>query len=99
MNPVNQKSQDAFSRTVANISWGKEGFERGSNKDFVKFLFIAKGSAGEVRSILYVASDLKYIQHGDFETINGLCIECSRLIWALIKNLREKPDWIRGMTP
>ena len=29
-----------------------EGFERGSNKDFVKFLFIARGSAGEVRSLL-----------------------------------------------
>jgi len=34
-----------------------EGFERGSNKDFVKFLFIARGSAGEVLSMLYVGLD------------------------------------------
>lgn len=38
-----------------------EGFERGSNKDFAKFLFIARGSVGEVRSMLYLALDQKYI--------------------------------------
>jgi len=38
-----------------------EGFERGSNRDFVKFLFISRGSAGEVRSLLYVALDQNYI--------------------------------------
>jgi four helix bundle protein len=38
-----------------------EGFERSSDKDFARFLFIAKASAGEVRSMLYLASELKYI--------------------------------------
>ena len=38
-----------------------EGFERGSNKDFAKFLFIARGSAGEVRSMLYVGLDQGYL--------------------------------------
>jgi len=38
-----------------------EGFERGRNKDFATFLFIARGSVGEVRSLLYLALDQKYI--------------------------------------
>ncbi len=46
-----------------------EGFERGSNKDFAHFMDIAKGSAGEVRSILYILLDNKYIEVQKFEKI------------------------------
>lgn len=38
-----------------------EGFERKSDKEFARFLNIAKGSAGEVRSMYYAAEDLEYI--------------------------------------
>src|SRR3989344_2824523 len=43
-----------------------EGFERGSNKEFANFLNIAKGSAGEVRSILYILRDNKYVEENVF---------------------------------
>jgi four helix bundle protein len=44
-----------------------EGFERGSNSQFANFLNIAKGSAGEVRSVLYIALDSQYINQADFD--------------------------------
>lgn len=43
-----------------------EGFERGSDKDFARFLYIAKGSCGEIRSQLYVALDRRYITQEEF---------------------------------
>jgi four helix bundle protein len=74
-----------------------EGFERGSNKDFVRFLFIARGSAGEVRSLLYVALDQGYITEEEFNTTQDLCIQTSRIIWGLVKSLRTKSGWITGL--
>ena len=74
-----------------------EGFERGSNKDFVKFLFISRGSAGEVRSLLYVAQDQGYINEKEFKSAHDLCMQAARIIWGLIKNLRSKSGWVTGL--
>ncbi|HEX9831410.1 MAG TPA: four helix bundle protein [Thermodesulfobacteriota bacterium] len=46
-----------------------EGFERKTNKDFIKFLYYAKGSTGEVRTQLHIARDLEYLSHEDFNEI------------------------------
>ena len=74
-----------------------EGFERGTNKDFVKFLFISRGSAGEVRSLLYVAQDQGYINEEEFNSAQDLCIQAARIIWGLIKSLRSKSGWVTGL--
>ena len=74
-----------------------EGFERGSNKDFVRFLFIARGSAGEVRSLLYLGLDQGYLTNSEFSECRDLCIRSGQIIWALIKGLRKKVDFITGM--
>ncbi|OGU71969.1 MAG: four helix bundle protein [Ignavibacteria bacterium RBG_16_34_14] len=44
-----------------------EGYERDNNKEFRNFLSYAKGSAGEIRSMLYIALDLNYISKDDFD--------------------------------
>jgi four helix bundle protein len=64
-----------------------EGFERHGNKEFTKFLYISKGSCGEVRSMLYLALDLKYISTQDFTNLNSLTVEISGKIGSLIKKV------------
>ncbi len=65
-----------------------EGFERGSNKDFVRFLYMAKGSAGEVRSQLYAAIDLSYLEEQEANELMRLAQVVSRRISAFIKYLK-----------
>ena len=64
-----------------------EGFERYTNKDLKNFLFISKGSCGEVRSMLYIALSLRYISSNEYKQANDLCLEVSKLIGGLIKTL------------
>jgi four helix bundle protein len=64
-----------------------EGYERKSNNEFKHFLFMSKGSCGEVRSMLYAALDLKKITEDDFTALFPLTIEISKIISGLIKSL------------
>ncbi|MCD6149555.1 four helix bundle protein [bacterium] len=64
-----------------------EGFERQSNKEFRQFLFIAKGSCGEVRSMLDLALELGYISKDDFKILHDLSLEISKLLSGFIKTL------------
>ncbi|MBN2891324.1 MAG: four helix bundle protein [Bacteroidales bacterium] len=64
-----------------------EGYERQTNKEFKQFLFIAKGSSAEVRSMLYLAKDLDKINDHQFEELYSLSLEISKLISGLIKTL------------
>ena len=65
-----------------------EGFERQTNIEFRQFLFIAKGSCAEVRSMLYLAADLKMIDEVKFQKIYQMNIETSRILAGLIKSLQ-----------
>lgn len=65
-----------------------EGFERKSNQEFIYFLYVAKGSSGEVRSMIFLAHDLNYLNKKDSLDLYLKTIEISRLLSGLIKSLR-----------
>jgi len=80
--------KDQIQRATISISNNiAEGFERHSNKEFSKFLYIAKGSCAEVRSMLYIALDLKYIKKDDFDKMYANSNEISKIISGFIKTL------------
>ena len=66
-----------------------EGFERNNNKEYIKFLGYSKGSAGEVRSMLYVATDLGYISQDSFNMHYQMAINIITQISNFIKYLRK----------
>ncbi len=65
-----------------------EGFERTTNADFARFLDIAKGSSGEVRSMYYAAQDLKYVDSENAENRRVRARKISAGIASLANHLR-----------
>ena len=71
---------------AASLSIGSniaEGFERGTQQEFIHFLTIAKGSCAEVRSQLYSALDVGYITADELTSLLGYAEEVSKVIGGL----------------
>jgi len=67
-----------------------EGFERASRKEYLLFLNIAKGSAGEVRSLLRVALDVGYLDKAKHDHLRELVLILSRSLSNQIKSIRAR---------
>lgn len=65
-----------------------EGFERGTNTEFIHFLFIAKGSCGEVRAQLSISFDQKYISENSYHGLVNQCRRISGMLSNLITYLK-----------
>ena len=80
--------KDQICRATVSISNNiAEGFDRSSNADFKRFLFISLASCSEVRSMLYLAERLNYINKEEAELLRQNCVEISKIISGFIKSL------------
>lgn len=66
-----------------------EGFESASKKAFYNYLRIAKGSCGEVRSMLILGAQLNYISEEESKSLIAQAIETSKLIYGLMQSLKQ----------
>ena len=80
-----QQIRAAVGSIMDNIA---EGFERTGNKEFLNFLYIAKGSCGEVRSRLIRANDLGYMTKEEYDELYTECRKLSAGIMNFIKEIR-----------
>jgi four helix bundle protein len=80
--------RDAAGSVMHNIA---EGFNSGSNPEFIRFLKIARRSASEVQSQLYLAVDRGYIANSDLHKAYEMATEAKRLVNGMIAYLRQHP--------
>jgi four helix bundle protein len=80
--------RDAAGSIMHNIA---EGFNSGSNPEFIRFLKIARRSASEVQSQLYLAVDREYIANAELEKAYDMATEAKRLLNGMITYLRQHP--------
>jgi len=67
-----------------------EGFEKGSQKDFIRYLLMARGSAGEIRTQLYLCKALDYIDSEQLAQMKNRVVYISSMLTRLIESIRAK---------
>ena len=81
--------KNQIQRSVISVSSNiAEGFERGSKQEFIQFLYIAKASAGELRSQLFIAKDIGYIDDNDSKVLLNTTTNLSKQINGFLNYLK-----------
>jgi len=78
--------QRASVSIMANIA---EGYERGGRRELIQFLYIAKGSAAETRSLLHVAKDLGYLSEEQRSGMLERLVSIGRQLGGFIRYLEQ----------
>ena len=80
--------RDQITRASVSISNNiAEGFERRTNPDFIRFLYIAASSNSEVRSMLYLAERLGYLNGNQSKDLIKKSNEVSKMLYGLIQSM------------
>ncbi len=79
--------QRAAVSVMSNIA---EGFDSGTDAEFVRFLTYARASAAEVQSLLYVAHDVGYLSQEEFERLYQMAEEAKALSGGLLSSIRNR---------
>jgi len=83
--------RDQLRRSAVSIASNiAEGKERETVPEFIRFLYIAKGSAGELRTQLYIAKQAGYLKEQEYLTLNKKAEKIGGMIGSLIKTLKAK---------
>ncbi|HKK04481.1 MAG TPA: four helix bundle protein [Gammaproteobacteria bacterium] len=69
-----------------------EGCERDSNKEYIRFLRIAKGSCGELRTQLYIGAEIGYLSRTVMKTMVSEARDINRMLHGLIRSLVESDN-------
>jgi len=82
--------KDQIKRVAISITSNiAEGFERGGNREFIQFLSIARGSAAELKSQLYIALDAGYLNKQEFDDLYQQTHSVILLLVGFIKYLEQ----------
>ncbi|MEI7653151.1 MAG: four helix bundle protein [bacterium] len=65
-----------------------EGYGRNTNKEFIRFLEISKGSLYEVQNLLDIGKDLGYLTNDEYIKLDGQCVEILKITYGLIQKLQ-----------
>lgn len=89
--------KDQIRRAVISISSNiAEGFERNNNNEFIQFLKITKGSIGEVRSQLFIAKEIKYVDQKKYQSLDSqlhvLSLQVGKFL-SYLKNLKSNEEF------
>ncbi len=82
--------KDQIRRSVLSVSSNiAEGFERGAKKELIQFLYISRGSCGELRSQIHVAKNIGYLTDIEYHKLLDKCMLVSKQINGFIEYLKK----------
>jgi len=83
--------RDQIQRSAVSIASNiAEGDERDTDKESIRFFYIAKGSLAELRTQIQITSEIGYVDQVAYEDIDTKCLELGKMIGKLIKARQKK---------